>query len=189
MPQFAQSPIPVHPSDVACIDFVNSAFTDHLGSGAGRDRLGSAEWQEWFLDRYGLKPESRVRPPLEDLLALRHDLRRIFEKWSREVALSPRDVRLLDSRISAAPARPRLAGSGAGLELAYEPLHRNWAWVLAAVAESAVELMGTGDPRRLKTCDNPSCSWMFYDATVNRSRRFCSATPCASLMRVRRFRA
>src|SRR5947199_6609820 len=127
MPQFAQSPIPVHPSDVACIDFVNSAFTDHLGSAAGRDRLGSAEWQEWFLNRYRLKPESRDAAPLEELLALRHDLRRILEKWSRGLALSPRDVRLLDSRISAAPARPRLAGGGARLELAYEPLRRNWA--------------------------------------------------------------
>jgi predicted RNA-binding Zn ribbon-like protein len=60
---------------------------------------------------------------------------------------------------------------------------------MAAVAESAVELMASGDSRRLKTCSNPDCSWMFYDDTVNRSRQFCSTTPCGSLIRVRRFRA
>ena len=60
--------------------------------------------------------------------------------------------------------------------------------VLAEIAGSAVELMGTGDPNCLKACGNPGCSWLFYDTTLNHSRRYCSATPCGSLMRVRRFR-
>lgn len=188
MPHTPQSPIPVHPDDVACIDFVNSAFTDHLEGGEGGDRIGSARWQEWFLSRYQLELEHPDSAPLDELVTLRKDLRRILEKWSREGALSPRDVRLLDTRISAAPVRQRVAGTGAQLELTHEALRRDWEWVLAGVAASAVELIGTGDARRLKTCANPNCSWMFYDGTVNRSRRFCSTNPCGSLIRVRRFR-
>jgi predicted RNA-binding Zn ribbon-like protein len=188
MPYSSQSPIPVNPSDVACIDFVNSTFTDHLGGGEGGDRIASARWQEWFLSRYQLEPESPDAAPLEELVTLRKDLRRTLERWSTKGALSPRDVRLLDSRIGAAPVRQRVFGAGGRLELAHEPLRRDWDWVLAGVAASAVELISTGDGRRLKTCANPNCSWMFYDGTVNRSRRFCSTNPCGSLIRVRRFR-
>ncbi|MBV9041148.1 MAG: CGNR zinc finger domain-containing protein, partial [Acidimicrobiia bacterium] len=130
----------------------------------------------------------RAAPPLEELVALRRDLRRILEKWSSDGSLSPRDVRALDARVSAAPVRQRVAGTGAALDVLQEPLRRDWDWVMATVATSAVELIRAGDPKRLKTCTNAGCSWMFYDTSINRSRRFCTATPCGSLTRVRRFR-
>jgi len=40
------------------------------------------------------------------------------------------------------------------------------------VAASAVELQRDGEPSRLKSCGNPDCSWIFYDNTINHSRRF-----------------
>src|SRR4051794_35432972 len=69
-----QSAIPTNPSDVACIDLINSTFTDYLGTGDSSDRITSQEWQEWFLHRYGLKPESRDPLPVEELVSLRSDL-------------------------------------------------------------------------------------------------------------------
>ena len=188
MSQAAHSDIPVTPSDVACIDLVNSCFTDYLGSGDSTERIGSHQWQEWFLHRYGLKPDTREAAPVDELVALRRDLRRILDKWSTHARLSARDVSLLDSRVQATAVRHRVVGTGDGLELAQEPLRRDWTWVIAEVAASAVELMSTRDPQRLKSCGNPACSWLFYDTSVNHSRRYCTATPCGSLMRVRRFR-
>ena len=184
----AESAIPTNPSDVACIDLINSSFTDYLGTGDTSDRITSREWQAWFLHRYRLKPDRRDPLPVEELVSLRGDLHRILDKWSRRVALSLRDVKLLDARVRAAPMRRRVAGKAAGLELAQEPVRRDWTWVLAEVTASAVELMSAKDPKRLKTCGNPDCSWLFYDASVNHSRQYCTATPCGSLMRVRRFR-
>src|SRR5689334_2552773 len=122
MSQAAKSAIPVNASDVACIDLVNSAFTDHLGAGAGGDRIASAQWQDWFLDRYGLKPEGQRSPPLEELVTLRRDLRRTLEKWASRTALSRHDMRLLDTRLSAAPVRQRVAEGTGRLELALEPV-------------------------------------------------------------------
>src|SRR4051812_29915291 len=95
MPDFAHSPIPTHASDDACVDLVNSAFTDYLGIDAPADRISSPEWQEWFVDRHGLGPVSG-RAPLEDLYALREDLRRVLDRWSRQVRLDRRDARILD---------------------------------------------------------------------------------------------
>jgi predicted RNA-binding Zn ribbon-like protein len=60
---------------------------------------------------------------------------------------------------------------------------------MATIAASAVELVVDHAPERLKVCANPDCSWMFYDNTLNRSQRFCSTSPCGTVMRVRRFRS
>jgi predicted RNA-binding Zn ribbon-like protein len=188
MARFEEADIPVHVSDFACIDLINSEFTDYLGDEPRRDRIASPRWQRWFLDRHGLGPQDSGSVPLDELVALRRDLRRILEKWARNDRLSPGDVRALDRRIGAAPLRQRVAAGSGGVELLDEPLHPDWPWVLASVTTSAVDLMLTGDWKRVKTCSNPNCSWMFYDTTVNRSKRYCSPTPCASLIRVRRFR-
>ncbi len=184
----AHSPIPTNSSDMACIDLVNSSYTDHLGGGECVERITEPRWQEWFLDRYALKPKPARPAPLDELVVLRGDVRRILEKWATHDRLGPRDARALDLRIHGVPLRRRVAVTETGLGLREEPLRRDWDWVLAAVSASAVDLVATGDRQRLKVCANPACSWMFYDQTINRSKRYCSTTPCASLLRVRRFR-
>lgn len=181
------SSTPSNPSDYACIDLVNSCFTDYLGGGEPTDRLGSREWQQWFFGRHWLDTgDDEVA--VEDLVALRRDLRRILSKWSQEAGVGVRDVRLLDRRVRDASLRQRVTVTTAGIAMQLEPLQRDWSSVVATIAASAVELLSEGDPKRLKTCANPACSWMFYDTTINRSKQFCSTSPCASLVRVRRFR-
>ena len=32
------------------------------------------------------------------------------------------------------------------------------------------DLMTTGDQRRVKTCSDPTCSWMSYDNMINRAK-------------------
>jgi predicted RNA-binding Zn ribbon-like protein len=55
------------------------------------------------------------------------------------------------------------------------------------VARSAVELLTTGDPRRIKVCENPyGCGWLFYDGSKNGSRRWCSMEGCGSQVKMRR---
>jgi len=180
--------IPVQASEFACVDLVNSAFTDHLGSGQVMDRLDSPEWMAWFLERYELTPDERGPAPIDELVVARRDIRRVLGKWARRVAPSRRDVRLLDAHLRGATFQLRVAPGASALEVRQEPLERSWRWVISAVVASAVELQRDGDPGRLKTCANPDCSWLFYDTTINHARQFCSTTPCGSLIRVRRFR-
>ena len=59
--------------------------------------------------------------------------------------------------------------------------------LLWPVARSAVELLTTGDPRRIKVCENPyGCGWLFYDGSKNGSRRWCSMEGCGSQVKMRR---
>ena len=74
-----------------------------------------------------------------------------------------------------AASRLELAGSGEGLEGA---LGRLFAIV-------AGEQLG-GQWRRLKACANPACNAAFYDASSNRSGRWCSMRRCGVRLHSRR---
>lgn len=181
--------IPSHPSDHPCIDLVNSRFTDYLGGECVTDRLPSPEWQAWFLERHGLTPDERRGAPVARLEALRRDLRKILETWARGRPLSRRDGDVLDAWTRGAHLRQRVTVSRGGARLELEAVTRNWDWAVATIAASAAGVIADGDRRRLKVCSNPGCSWMYYDTTLNGSKRYCSTTPCGSLVRVRRFRS
>jgi predicted RNA-binding Zn ribbon-like protein len=62
-------------------------------------------------------------------------------------------------------------------------LDRPW-WPVVA---SAVELLRAGPVERVKRCPSDGgCSWLFVDATKNRSRRWCSMDDCGSDVKARR---
>jgi CGNR zinc finger/Putative stress-induced transcription regulator len=188
MNTIAASPIPRHPSEFACIDLVNSAFADHLGKGPGFDRLPLPEWRAWFMSRHGIEVDPGYPVPVGQLAALRDQLRAILRNWAQGGSLTADETGALDAWISKAPLRQRVSLTSGRPELCLEPIGRDWAWAMARIAVSAAELAGKGAPERLKVCANPDCSWMFYDHTLNRSQRFCSTSPCAAVVRVRRFR-
>ena len=182
------SPIPRHPSEFACIDLINSAFTHHLGKGLEFDRLARQEWRAWFLSRHGIEVDPAYPVPIDQLATLRDQLRAILRQWARTGSLTARQTDALDAWVSKAPLRQRVRQISGRPGLAVEPVDRDWTWAMARIAASAAELAGNGAPERLKVCANPDCSWMFYDHTLNRSQRFCSTSPCATVIRVRRFR-
>jgi predicted RNA-binding Zn ribbon-like protein len=73
------------------------------------------------------------------------------------------------------------------LEVAFQPDEKDCHWIMAEVAQSFVRLADM-DAGRLRMCENPACRWFFYDETRSRTKRCCDAT-CASLVKVRRYRA
>jgi len=59
------------------------------------------------------------------------------------------------------------------------------------IARSAVELVTEGELRRVKICpgvpgDPVACAWLFYDATKNRGRHWCSMSDCGGATKARR---
>ncbi len=60
---------------------------------------------------------------------------------------------------------------------------------LKRIALSALELLRTAKPRRLKRCaSQDSCGWLFYDASKGGRRRWCSMETCGTVEKMRRFR-
>jgi CGNR zinc finger/Putative stress-induced transcription regulator len=81
----------------------------------------------------------------------------------------------------------------ARLEVSEEP---RWVPVRDDVEHRlAVDLLGAlhtaaadGRLERLRLCRRPDCGWCYYDASKNRSARWCSADPCGDVMKTRAFR-
>ncbi len=175
-------------NEFACLDFVDSEFADHLGSGRIFDRLPLPRWQQAFLDRWSLVGAPVPAPPkkLKALLELRLRLRRLLEGASGRKDLGPTQLGYLNSLLAASPYVYKISNRQ---PMSPAPLRRDWDWVIAELVRSTVEIMTKFDSRRIKACANPDCSWLFYDESLNRSRRWCQSNYCGNLIKVREHRA
>jgi predicted RNA-binding Zn ribbon-like protein len=180
-------PIPTTVSEHLCIDFVNSRFHDHTGSGRVYDRLERPEWRAWFAARCGADPQAPLGSALHrQLVALRALLRRLLETRQPPDAAT---VAALNQILASVTWWPELARGRRGFELRSARSDQGWRAVVAAVVASYAELLVDGGIKDVRTCANPHCSYMFHDGSRNSSRRWCDATVCGNLVNVRRHRA
>ena len=179
--------LPRYWSAHAALDFVNSRFLDHLGSEREFDRLPSRVWRDGYLLRigWGSKPIAGS-DELAALATFRARLRSLLENWSESGGMVADDLAWVNSNFAAAPTVLEAVPTGA---LTPSIVRRDWAGVRAQILFDALDLMRSGEPDRLKICDNPHCSWMFYDGTRNRIRRWCDPGTCGNLVKVREHRA
>jgi predicted RNA-binding Zn ribbon-like protein len=56
--------------------------------------------------------------------------------------------------------------------------------LLAPVARSAADLLGSGDHSLVRKCRNPRCVLFFYDTTKNHGRAWCSMSACGNRTKV-----
>ena len=170
---------------------LNSDWHDHVGSGRRADRLDDDRWLAGFLGCAGWRGR-RLPPPegRERLRALREVLRRAVDALRAGASPSGRDVAALNRLLVSCPAVRRLERRAGGrLALVLDPVPAGIEGVLGTVAASFAELLANGDPTRIKVCANPDCAWVMLDESRNRTRRWCEASVCGSLVKVRRLRA
>lgn len=170
------------------IDLINSDWSDWRGSGRREDRLDNPSWVDKFLSKWGLQVPPGEGPRLSSVLK---DLRAVVASEVKRVqsgeSLSPEGISRLDAAISGVRYRNHLSDSPHfGVES--EPENKDSDWVVAQIAESFVDVLLKGDPKRLKICANPECGWLFYDDSRAMSRVWCDSRVCGNLMKVRRFR-
>jgi predicted RNA-binding Zn ribbon-like protein len=172
----------------ACLDFVNSEFTDWLGSGSLVDRINSPEWWRPFLKRWGLAhgvPIPPNRRVVADLRSLRGLMRKVLDE--RRIP-SASEVSELNRRLSRTPHVLKVNTSGGRIGYSLDPSHEGWGSVTTGLIASFANLLARFEPSRLKQCANPDCSYLFYDRSTNRSRRWCFSGVCGNLTHVRMFR-
>jgi predicted RNA-binding Zn ribbon-like protein len=173
----------------ACLDFVNSEWTDWRGDGAPTDRLSSPDWWKRFLNKWGLGAPGLAAPSgprLTDLRRVRKMMRAVMQKGRMPRA---GEVMWLNRRLASSTQRWTLGAVEAGFNYRVVPVHPDWAAVTSALILSFSQLLNHSDMSRLKKCANPDCSYLFYDATTNLSRRWCFSNVCGNMMHVRAFRA
>src|SRR6266568_4174534 len=90
---------------IACLDFVNSEWTDWRGRGEPTDRLGSPEWWKRFLDHWGMGAaglDAPTRGRIAELRKLRQIMRAVLQKGRRPTRA---DLAWMDRRLASSPHR------------------------------------------------------------------------------------
>jgi CGNR zinc finger len=109
-----------------------------------------------------------------ELRALRDALRTYVVEGERHA---------LDEVAARHPLVVRLTADGPGLAPPDEPDE------VATLLADVLEEHRAGRLHRLKACANPACQWLYYDASRNRSGRWCSMGECGDVMKARAYRA
>ena len=176
-------PDPVPPGIARIRDFVNTREID-----------GSAVTEWWAtpgdlgasLVAQGLAEEG-ARVSADDLalaLRVREAVRELLEANAGH-RMGPGSMAVLDEAAAGTPLAVRFDAAGAatlgpGTSGVPGALGRVFADIAIAVAD--------GTWPRLKACRNDECRWAYYDASRNRSARWCSMAGCGNRMKGRAYR-
>ena len=60
-------------------------------------------------------------------------------------------------------------------------------WILNPIIYSAADLLVSEELKKVKSCFNPFCGWLFLDSSRNRSRRWCDMKDCGNRAKALRF--
>lgn len=197
-----------------CLDFANTVggrrqITDSEKSVAGdsvviEDRLlDYLDLLAWSL-RVGLlteaaagglareskKREEAAAAVWKRAVALREAIYRISAAIASAAQPREVDLELLNRELAVAHGRVRLAMDEEGKFV--------WEWIdtkealdqmLWRIADSAAEMLTTGNATRLRQCGGEDCGWLFEDTSRNGSRQWCVMQDCGNVAKVRRFRS
>ncbi len=164
---------------------VVQAFVNTADFASARDELAGPAALEDFLRRWKLLPADAAlaAADVERARTVREDLRALLRSNVGK-ALDPAVAARLDREASGALLRVRFGSAGdTRLEPAAGGLDAALGGLFAAVARARLD----GRWPRFKACAGDDCGLCFYDASNNRTRRFCTLR-CSNRDKARTFR-
>lgn len=117
---------------------------------------------------------------LREALALRAALRAGAERLAEGRTVGEELVQAVNRVLASRPAYRELVREGKRWVSRSRPVAGSARHLLVPIAESAAWMLEHGDPSLVRRCEGSSCVLLFYDATRNRSRRWCSMEGCGS---------
>lgn len=172
--------------DVPCLEFINSKWYETHKPYV--EKLKDSEWLEQFCRKWALPIPDGFGQAVEALTRFRDEMREVALRFCAVRELSPEDIETINARLLLDRPQKRLVQENGGFRLADVPQSGGLDQFLYRIALSFAELITQYPPEYLKTCGNPDCGWIFYDDSKSHSRKWCD-NRCASLMKVRKYRA
>jgi predicted RNA-binding Zn ribbon-like protein len=168
------------------LDFINTLAHGRDGD---TERLPDAAAAEAWLVGHGAVPPIRVgRVELDAIRSARQAMRELVDAVVDHRTPSSNAVARLNG-ILAAGDRPRLERTSDGVRVtsahAGEPIPD----ALSHLVEPLVDLVARGDTSRLRSCDDESCRWVFFDESRTARRRWCDMSSCGNRAKAARHRA
>ena len=189
-----------HAHDVRLDDTFDFLNLDGTGNGSRID-LDLDAALDWFVDRAvihgegadrlrtqaALKPHAATRD-LTRVRALRDALREVAYSIAEERGPSPG---ALDTVNRALHARQviELVPSADGISVDHRHVGDPIDDALARLADPLVRELTSGQPERIKICDDSTCRFVFYDTSPTGRRRWCDMATCGNRAKAARHRA
>lgn len=182
-----------------CLDFVNTIegrigpdpeeflnnYPDLVHWGEHVNLLDTAQ-SSALLDEAEKSPVAAAAC-FETAIALREALHRIFLAQAHDGQPPQDDLELLKRAYLNALSHADLSQTADGYEWQWRAEELALERVLWYVAQAAIELLSSSDVERVKECPGAhDCGWLFFDASKNQSRRWCSMEGCGSRVKMRR---
>ncbi len=138
------------------------------------------------LHAYCLRNGSRSRSELADTLLLRDLIHSLFSNLVEHRAPSDTSIAALNRHLKKLRSQQRIEFRHG--ELCWSPVvSRGTNMIMDRLAFSAANLITSDDLRRLRTCANPECGWLFLDTTKNGLRKWCSMAECGGRAKSKRY--
>jgi predicted RNA-binding Zn ribbon-like protein len=122
------------------------------------------------------------------VIALREALYRAFASAASERSIARTDLERINREVARSFSRARVTIAGGRIMLSSAAGANGLDAVLDPVIRSAVDLLTSNRLARVRLCANRDCSWLFFDTTRNRARRWCDMRACGNRAKVRRYR-
>ncbi len=191
-----------------CLDFVNSiggrrpALPSEKGSEVREDKLNDYGDLLAWSQRAGLLTEGEMQKlfresrqqqtegalVFERAIALREAIYRLCKAILNKTLPRQSDLARLNQELTIAHGRVRLTAGEENFVWEWTDTRNALDRMLWRIADSAAELLATGDLTRLRECGGEDCGWLFEDTSKNRSRQWCDMRDCGNLAKVRRYR-
>jgi len=163
------------------------AYVNTVDLETGSDEFGDPNTLGGWLVARGLLAQGYQAGEADrkNALAVREAIRGVIGANSG-TAVFPVDVATLNGAAAASRLRARFGSDG---KARLVPEAAGVEGALGRVVAAVFAGMGDEDWARLKLCGSPSCRWVFYDQSRNRSSRWCKMASCGNRQKARRFRA
>lgn len=125
--------------------------------------------------------DAKADEALHQAKSFRRELRTQAERFAAGKSPTQAFINLLNNYLAAGARYPRLQKTHDGFDLSFRLQAPYDAEVLLSlIAESAALFLATGQPERVKCCEDTSCILFFYDTSKNHARRWCSMAACGN---------
>lgn len=165
------------------LEFINTQY--YLNNKPFVEKLREEQWTICFSRKYNFS-RSLFRD-IDRLIYLRTIFHSVLKNAIKEQKISEDFIDELNEYLSKIQIRQKGILENNQINLIYLPKIKETDLLYHIIINSFIDLMNHINTDRLKICQNEECSWIFYDESKNKSRKWCS-NKCASLIKVRNHR-
>ena len=169
-----------------CLEFVNTGW--YLKHKPFEERLKNEKWFEKFCSEWDLPTLDLTPNVVKRLLEFRRVFSQIILQVALEKTLPPENLKKVNEYLKLGRSVKKLRLENGEFYIDTLSQTADIDWMIYRISLSFANLVGEYPLKYLKKCENPECDWIFYDSSKSHTRKWCE-NRCASLMKVRKYRA